>query len=118
MSEIGALLSFSVVTEIENIIESKYVTSEKYISACKKNNWKFINPSSNGQRANLYKFILISRSLDPIKVFENIKNRTSSVYDYSLGNDFDEIVKRHICLPVWYELENENVNNVIFDLSK
>ena len=42
--------------------------------------------------------------------------RTSPVYDYSLGADLAEITKRHICLPIWYKLEDEVVKVVLAEL--
>lgn len=117
MSELNALLSYSVLMETESIIQNKYRIAEKYIAACKEYDWEYIDPKINGQRANLYKFILISRSDDPEIVFQKIKSRTSPVYDYALGNDKFEIVKRHVCLPIWYKLEENLVKEVIRELS-
>ena len=116
MSEISALLSFSALREIETIIENKYTISNKYISACEEYGWCYIDPSENGQRANLYKFVLLSKSSNPIQEFDKVKTRTSSVYDYALGTDVFDISKRHICLPIWYELEDEKINNVLSEL--
>ena len=116
MSEINALLSYSVIQETEEIIKNKYHTANKYIDSCDKFDWSYIHPSEHNQRSNLYKFILLSNSLDPEKEFSNITNRTSPVYDYALGNDPYELIKRHICLPIWYLLENKKIDNVIIEL--
>ena len=118
MSEISALLSYSVIKETEAIIQNKYDIAKKYIQACKKNNWSFIDPLSANQRSNLYKFILLSNTYNPEKEFLQITKRTSSVYDYSLGNDYQEIFKRHICLPIWYLLEEDIVDSVISELQR
>jgi len=116
MSEINALLSFAVIMETESIIENKYKISGEYIKACCDNNWQYINPVTNGQRANLYKFILLSNAKDPEKEFSKIKSRTSPVYDYALGRDPQELIARHICLPIWYRLENEVIDRVVSEL--
>ena len=118
MSEMNALLTYSVIQTIESIILNKYRIAHQYIDACKTYNWEFINPESNGQRSNLYKFILLSNLDNPDKEFSKIKNRTSPVYDYSLGRDKCEIIKRHICLPVWYLLEENTIDKVITDLKR
>ena len=116
MSEINALLSFSVLVKIELIIENKFKIAKKYIKYCNKFNWNYIDPLSNGQRSNLYKFILLSNSLSPAEEFEPIKTRTSPVYDYALGADPNEIVRRHICLPIWYSLDSSVVEKVLKEL--
>ena len=116
MSEIQALLSFSVLKESPSIIENKYLIAEKYMSECDANGWEYIHPKAGDQYSNLYKFILLSRSSNPIDEFEQIKTRTSPVYDYALGNDSAEVHTRHICLPIWYELEDEEVNKIMLEL--
>ena len=118
MSEISALLCYSVITETEAIIANKYGIAEKYITACDKYDWEYINPISNGQRSNLYKFILLSRSISPTDDFSQIKTRTSPVYDYALGRDLAGVKDRHICLPIWYELEDKMVEKVVSELEK
>lgn len=118
MSEINALLTYAVIEQTENIIQNKYNIADKYIAACEKYGWKYINPRYNNQRSNLYKFILLSYAEHPVKEFSQITKRTSPVYDYSLGRDDQEIVKRHICLPIWYLLEEEIVDSVALELSR
>ena len=117
MSEINALLSYSVLKNIDEIIENKHQTASMYSSACEKNNWDYINPLGNDQKSNLYKFILTTNSDDPEQYFNKITSRTSPVYDYSLGADSQEIHKRHICLPIWYKLETDVIEKVISELS-
>ena len=58
MSEINALLTYSVIKETENIIKDKYEIADSYEKACKTFGWDYINPKSGKQRSNLYKFIL------------------------------------------------------------
>jgi len=118
MSEINALLCYSVINETEAIIANKYDIAEKYITACDKYDWEYINPSSNGQRSNFYKFILLSRSISPADDFAQIKTRTSPVYDYALGRDLAGVKDRHICLPIWYGLEDEVVDRALSELRK
>ena len=118
MPEINALLGFSVLQETENIIENKYKISKIYSNQCNNLSIEYINPTTKKHRANLYKFILLSRSADPVSQFSGISTRTSSVYDYCLESDPEEICKRHICLPVWYDLEESLVNKVLNELKK
>ena len=116
MSEINALLTYAVIQETESIIKNKYKIAQEYIRACDENNWQYINPTSENQRSNLYKFILLSNSKNPKQDFSKIKSRTSAVYDYALGKDPYELTERHICLPIWYLLEGEIVEKVISEL--
>ena len=118
MSEINALLAFAVINETESIIENKYLIADKYIKACKDFGWSYINPSNDNQRSNLYKFILLSRNENPEQDFHNIKTRTSPVYNYSLGDDKSEIINRHVCLPIWYGLEDSTLDNVVSELHR
>ena len=118
MSEINALLSYSVIQETEAIIQNKYQIADKYIKACEEYNWSYINPASGNQRSNLYKFILLSNSDKPEEEFSQITKRTSPVYDYALGSDHQGLVRRHICLPIWYLLEDEIVDSVVSELQR
>jgi dTDP-4-amino-4,6-dideoxygalactose transaminase len=116
MSEINALLSYSVLQKIESIIENKYSIAKKFISACKKSGIEYIDPESKNQRSNLYKFILLSRANDPVSDFKSIKTRTSPVYDYALSRDDAQICKRHICLPIWYNQPMSVTNAVVKEI--
>ena len=73
MSEISALLCFSVLQETKAIINNKYQIAERYISACNEYGWEYIDPCANGQMSNLYKFILLSRSANPEKNLSRLK---------------------------------------------
>ena len=53
MSEINALLTYSVIQETEAIIQNKYQIANKYIKACEEYNWNYIDPASGNQRSNL-----------------------------------------------------------------
>ena len=116
MSEINALLAYAVLKETEFIINNKYLVAKSYIDLCKINKIDYLEPEGNGQRSNLYKFILRSRDKDPLSEFVNIKSRTSPVYDYSLGEDLEEITKRHICLPIWFNQPREVTEKVLEEL--
>jgi len=118
MSEMNALLTFAVIQETDSIIQNKYEIADQYIDACDRYEWEYIKPKSNGQRSNLYKFILLSRLENPEKEFAQITKRTSPVYDYFLGRDINELTKRHICLPIWYLLEDEKVDAVVSELKR
>jgi dTDP-4-amino-4,6-dideoxygalactose transaminase len=117
MSELNALLAFSVLQETESIINNKYQIAKKYCKACDKHDWKYIDPKINGQRSNLYKFILVAENQNSINKFEKITVRTSPVYDYALSTDVNNIAKKHICLPIWYGLEDAVVDSVVEELS-
>jgi perosamine synthetase len=116
MSEINALLTYSVIKETESIIANKYKIAEQYQRVCDQYGWEYINPSLNNQRSNLYKFILLSRNEAPEDEFEKIKTRTSPVYDYKLGRDTVGFTNHHICLPIWYDLDDEVIEKVLSEL--
>ena len=54
MSEINALLSYSVLKETEAVIKNKYFIAEKYGDACREVDMEYIDPRGNDQRSNLY----------------------------------------------------------------
>ena len=116
MSELNALLAYGVLLEINNIIKNKQNIAKRYMEICDNKNIDYINPFSDGQRSNLYKFILINNSSKLDDFFTSISTRTSSVYDYALGEDPDFISKRHICLPIWYKLEEDKILRTIREL--
>jgi dTDP-4-amino-4,6-dideoxygalactose transaminase len=118
MSEINALLSFAVLKSIDEIIENKYKIANEYVKACEQYGWEYIHPTANDQRSNLYKFILLSRAVDPGSDFSQVKTKTSPVYDYALGFDPQEVSRRHICLPIWYKLETEVIGKVVAELER
>jgi len=115
ISELQALLSFTVCEQTEYIIENKSKIASKYIEICKKNNIGFVDPYKDNQRGNHYKFTLIANE-DVSKEFKSINNRTSPVYNYYLGNDPYNIAKKHICLPIWFDLEEDIVEKTLEEL--
>ena len=118
MSEINALLSYSVLQKIDEIMEDKYLTANKLMAACEKSGIEYIDPTSNQQQSNLYKFILLSRSKDPVPYFDKITKRTSPVYDYALGKDVFGVSTRHICLPIWYRQSPVVTDEIVKELSE
>ena len=116
MSELNALLAYAVLLEIENIIINKQYIAKRYMKICDEKNIDYINPFSHGQRSNLYKFILINKSDNLENFFSDISLRTSPVYDYVLGEDPYSVAKRHICLPIWYNLEEVKIQQTIEEL--
>ena len=114
MSELNALLSLSVLECIEEIIQNKMKVAYRYINACDKVGIKYFHPEDAGQRSNLYKFIVIEKSKN---ILNKLSIRTSPVYDYSLGSDPSGIAQNHICLPIWYKLDEEQINQVIEEIN-
>ena len=41
---------------------------------------------------------------------------TSGVYDYSLGQDINQIATKHACLPIWYNFDTTVVQKIISQL--
>ena len=82
------------------------------------NNWSYQDALIDSQRSNLYKFILIAKTDNPEEEFSQISKRTSPVYDYTLGSDGTSIASKHICLPIWYKLEDEIVSEVVEQLKR
>ena len=97
MYKINALLAFSVVKHLSEIIDNKYLIIEQYIRVCKERGIDFLEPKINGLRSNLYKFILFNQAGCDLR---RITNETSPVYSYSLGSDPENITTNHVCLPI------------------
>jgi len=112
ISELQALFSLCMCEQSELIIDNKALIADRYIHACKTADIEFIDPFSNGQRGNNYKFTIIAKK-DAKKEFSNITNRTSPVYDYSLGLDPFNIHLNHVCLPIWFELEESIIEKTV-----
>jgi perosamine synthetase len=115
MSEINALLAYGVLIETDDIIKSKQDIARRYMDACDSKNIDYINPFSNGQNSNLYKFILLNKT-NKEELFAHISLKTSPVYEYMLGEDPQNISKRHICLPIWYGLEEEMIQDTVLQI--
>ena len=114
ISEVQALLAFSVVKEWLEIVTNKKNIADKYIPICDDKNIKYIDQFSEGQSGNYYKFIITSET--PINnKYPNIKTKTSAVYDYHIGAT-NNVYDKHLCLPIWYGLEDSVIDNVILEL--
>ena len=122
MSEINALLAFSVIKETQNIIKQKETIAKRYIEVCDKQGITFISQSQNSNLGNYYKFTLIDTDLNNCERYKKIKSRTSPVYDYDLKHQQpckkEDISSNHICLPIWYQLDEEIIEKTLAELEK
>ena len=61
--------------------------------------------------------VVTSSIISPDKIISDflpkIKTTTSKVYDYSLGTS-KEIPLKHLCLPIWFRLE-ENISDTVIE---
>ena len=117
LPEIQALMIYSVVNEYKEIIKNKSKTAQKYSEICNSCNIKYINQNGNSNIGNYYKFTIISSSKNVSDLLPKIKTTTSKIYDYSLGNS-KEIPTKHLCLPIWFELEENISDKVIKEIKE
>ena len=117
LSELQALMIFSVVNYYKDIILNKNEIAEKYIETCKRNEIQFISQNQNLNIGNYYKFTIISPNNEIAKVYPNIKSTTSKVYDYALGKNKD-IPLKHLCLPIWYNQDKSLIDKVLVELNR
>ena len=117
LSELQALMIFSVVNYYKDIILNKNEIAEKYIETCKRNEIQFISQNQNLNIGNYYKFTIISPNNEIAKVYPNIKTTTSKVYDYALGKNKD-IPLKHLCLPIWYNQDKSLTDKVLVELNR
>ena len=117
LSELQALMIFSVVNYYKDIILNKNEIAEKYIETCKRNEIQFISQNQNLNIGNYYKFTIISPNNEIAKVYPNIKTTTSKVYDYALGKN-KEIPLKHLCLPIWYNQDKSLTDKVLVELNR
>jgi perosamine synthetase len=115
MSEMQALMTYSVVKEYKEIIYRKSQVARRYIDVCNNYNIEFINQNSKKYKGNYYKFIIISKNKDVTKLFSKLKTTTSKVYDYALGSS-KNLPQKHLCLPIWYDLKKSVVDRVISEI--
>ena len=78
---------------------------------CNSHNIKFINQNEKSSIGNYYKFTIISPEKNISDLLPKLKTTTSKVYEYFLGNS-KKIPMKHLCLPIWYDLE-ENVSDKV-----
>ena len=101
----------------EEIIKNKFNIAEKYAETCNSHNIKFINQNKKFNIGNYYKFTIISPEKNISDLLPKIKTTTSKVYEYSLGNS-KEIPRKHLCLPIWFNLEENISDKVIKEIKE
>ena len=116
ISEVQALLSYSVVKEWKSIIDNKTMIANQYIEKCFELNIDHINQNRDGHKGNYYKFIVYSKRKPIAELLPNLKTKTSAVYDYCLGVPNDNITIKHACLPIWYGQSLDITEKVIKEL--
>lgn len=105
-SEMQALMLYAVLQETDEIIENKKAIALKFAEVCKKKGIKYLDQDTTVSQGNHYKFILLDEKCDVTNTFKSISTKTSPVYDYALGGSI-EIANSHICLPIWYNQNDE-----------
>jgi len=113
LPELQALMIYSVVKEYKEIIKNKFKIAAKYIEVCNSLKIKYISQNKNSNLGNYYKFTIISPDKIISDFLPKIKTTTSKVYDYSLGTS-KEIPLKHLCLPIWFGLE-ENISDKVIE---
>jgi len=115
LPEIQALMIYAVINEYKEIIKNKFKIAQKYLEVCNSLNIKYINQNDSLSLGNYYKFTIISPDKNILDFLPKIKTVTSKVYDYALGNSKD-IPLKHLCLPIWFELEDEISDKTINEI--
>jgi dTDP-4-amino-4,6-dideoxygalactose transaminase len=115
ISEVQALLIYSIIKEYNCMINNKIRIAKKYIDVCNEMGIKYIQQDANGHFGNYYKFILYNSEMEVDKAFPKLKTKTSPVYDYEIGTP-NSVALYHTCLPIWYGQEEEITNKVIDEL--
>ena len=113
--EVQALLIYSVVNQVEEIIENKQNIASVYKVACEDLGISFIDQDINGHRGNYYKFVVYSGSGRIGDILWNMQTLTSPIYDYSIGVHND-LADKHYCLPIWYRQSSNVARSVITEL--
>jgi len=116
ISEVQALLTYSVIKEYRSIMDNKIMIANKYIEKCNELDIKHINQTLYGHDGNYYKFIIYNENLPISEFLPMLQTKTSSVYDYYLGESNDDITTKHACLPIWYGQSSEVTQRVIEEL--
>ena len=114
-SEIQALLIYAVIKCTDEIIKNKKDIADKYIVVCDKLSIPYIKQITKTSIGNYYKFIIYNENKPINEYLPTLKTKTSSVYDYHLGNS-KSITTHHACLPIWYGQETEITEKVINEL--
>lgn len=117
ISEVQALLTYSIIKYWKRIVENKNKIADQYINACIDNNIKYISQYTNGQKGNYYKFIIYTLNRPINDVLPGLKTRTSAVYDYSIGEP-NAVADYHACLPIWYGQKEEITGKATQELQR
>ena len=117
MIKAQALMIYSVVKEYKEIIKNKSKIAKKYTDACNSFKLKCIDQSASSNQGNYYKFTIISPDKAISDLLPKLKTTTSKVYDYSLGNS-KEIPLKHLCLPIWYRLEDKISDKAVQEIKE
>ena len=115
MSEVQALLVYSVAKEVGEIIDNKSKIAARYVEACQKLSITYIDQETQDTRGNYYKFIVLSANGSIEDALPELKTMTSKVYDYCLGRSHT-ITTNHACLPIWYDQPPEVAKGVVEEL--
>ena len=115
LSEIQALMIYSVVNEYKEIIKNKSEIAKKYSEICDTLNINYISQENNLAKGNYYKFTITSADQNISQLLPKLKTTTSKVYDYALGNS-KEIPMQHLCLPIWFDLEESISDKVVSEI--
>ena len=115
LSELQALMIYAVIKEYTEIIKNKFQTAKKYSDICKNFNIQYISQKNNFMSGNYYKFTIISPNENISRLLPKVKTTTSKVYDYALGKS-KEIPLKHLCLPIWFDLEESISDKVLSEL--
>lgn len=117
LSEIQALLIYSVLREWKYILDNKRKTAECYVNVCNEFGVPFIAQDQNGQDGNYYKFIVYNYHIPISQYLPELKTTTSPVYDYSIG-EINPLIEHHACLPIWFGQEIETTEKVVNELHR
>ena len=115
LPELQALMIYSVVREYKEIIKNKFSIAKKYLEICKNHGIHYISQENKMMSGNYYKFTVISPNKNISEILPKVKTTTSKVYDYALGKS-KEIPSRHLCLPIWFDLEESVSDKVVNEL--
>lgn len=113
-SEVQALLMYAVAKEVESIIQNKREIAAVFSKTCDELGIPYFDQETGGQKGNYYKYLLLSDG-NIHEDLPQLKTTTSKVYDYCLGES-TAIINCHACLPIWYDLPDETVDQVILEL--
>ena len=115
LSEVQALLLYSVAAEVEEIINNKKNIAAKYINVCRNLDITYMDQETQNAQGNYYKFIVLAENGNIQDTLPELKTVTSKVYDYCLGKS-QVITTNHACLPIWYDQPPEVAEQVVNEL--